>query len=58
MRGGEGRPIRVQVKLSLSYNKSMLKDLVLDIQTPFNVVCDTPKIMLEALSFGSGTPYT
>jgi len=58
MRGGEGRAIRVQVKISLSYNRSLISNLMLNITNPFNVVCDKPQLALEALSFAGGTPYS
>jgi len=57
-RGEKGKPWKAKVKITVSYNRSNLNNLKLEIKTPENVVAEKKILSLENLSFGSGTPYS
>ena len=56
--GDSGRPIRMKVKLSLSYEGSEVKNLTVQINLPTHLDADKVTFSYKILNFGSHTPYT
>jgi Bardet-Biedl syndrome 9 protein len=57
-KGDNGRVFRMKVKLSISYEGSEVKNLMININLPKHVDSDKKVFSYKILNFGSHTPYT
>lgn len=57
-KGDSGRPIRMRVKLSMSYEGSEVKNLMVQVNLPNHLEADKVTFSYKDLSFGSHTPFT
>lgn len=57
-KGDSGRPIRLKVKLSISYDGEEVKNLMIHVNLPKHIESDKKTFSHKILNFGSHTPYT
>jgi len=57
-KGDGGRPIRMKVKVSLSYDGSELRNLMVHVNLPKHLEADKVTFSYKVLNFGSHTPFT
>jgi Bardet-Biedl syndrome 9 protein len=57
-KGDKGKPIRMKVKLNISYEGSEVKNLMIHINLPRHLEADKTTFSYKMLNFGSRTPFT
>ena len=57
-KGDTGRPIRMKVKLSISYDGEEVKNLMINVNLPKHLDADKKTFSYKILNFGSHTPFT